>query len=119
MAKYEHELRAFDGAGLDDVETDSALTYLLGFVQASARAAGRRPGGRRAQRPQRPSQWWAENGPLLAKVLDPQPTRTADAGRRGGGRGAGRRLSTPATRTRSAWQRVLDGLGVLIERRRQ
>jgi hypothetical protein len=38
-AKYEHELRAFAGMGLDDVQTDSALTYLLGFVQAAARAA--------------------------------------------------------------------------------
>jgi hypothetical protein len=32
-AKYEHELRAFAGMGLDDVQTDSALTYLLGFVR--------------------------------------------------------------------------------------
>jgi hypothetical protein len=37
MAKYEHELTAFAGLGLDDVEMDTALTFLLlSFVQASA-----------------------------------------------------------------------------------
>ncbi|MBB2945034.1 AcrR family transcriptional regulator [Actinoplanes lutulentus] len=38
-AKYEHELRAFDGCGLDDPQADAALTFLIGFVQTSARAA--------------------------------------------------------------------------------
>jgi AcrR family transcriptional regulator len=39
MAKYEHELRAFEGLGLNDVEIDAALTFLLGFVQAVERSA--------------------------------------------------------------------------------
>src|SRR5258708_31851525 len=39
MAKYEHELLALEGLGLDDVLMDASLTYLLSFVQASARAA--------------------------------------------------------------------------------
>jgi AcrR family transcriptional regulator len=39
MAKYEYELSAFHGLGLDDVTVDDALTYLLAFVQAAARAA--------------------------------------------------------------------------------
>ena len=44
-ARYEHELTAFAGCGLDDVETDAALTFLLGFVQSCARAAaGAAPG---------------------------------------------------------------------------
>ncbi len=59
MAKYEHELQAFGGLGLDDVEMDAALTFLLGFVQAAARSAaeaGRqrppaRPGLRRGEVP--------------------------------------------------------------------
>jgi hypothetical protein len=38
MAKYEYELSAFNGLGLDDVTVDDALTYLLAFVQAAARA---------------------------------------------------------------------------------
>src|SRR6266513_6308810 len=39
MAKYEHELAALDGIGLDDIQMDAALTHLLTFVQAWARAA--------------------------------------------------------------------------------
>src|ERR1700685_2058386 len=39
MAKYEHELQAFEGLGLDDAEMDAALNFLLGFVQAAARSA--------------------------------------------------------------------------------
>ena len=38
MAKYEHELSAFDGLGLDDVTVDDCLSYLLSFVQTSAGA---------------------------------------------------------------------------------
>ena len=39
IAKYEHELSALDGLGLDDVQMDDALTHLLIFVQAWVRAA--------------------------------------------------------------------------------
>ena len=39
MAKYEHELAAFDGLGLDGIQMDAALTHLLTFVQAWAQAA--------------------------------------------------------------------------------
>jgi hypothetical protein len=36
MAKYEHELSALDGLGLDAVETDDCLTCLLAFVRSCA-----------------------------------------------------------------------------------
>src|SRR5215467_172971 len=39
MAKYEHELSSLDGLGLGDIQMDAALTHLLTFVQAWARAA--------------------------------------------------------------------------------
>jgi hypothetical protein len=32
-------LKAFEGLGLDDIEMDAALTFLLGFVHAAAGAA--------------------------------------------------------------------------------
>jgi AcrR family transcriptional regulator len=115
MAKYEHELRAFAGLGLDDVETDAALTYLLGFVQASARAVvdARAAVERSAQTD---VQWWESNGPLLARVLDrhtyPTATRVGEA--------AGAALGG-AYNADHAYDfglgRVLDGLGVLIEAR--
>ena len=68
MAKYEHELSALDGLGLDDVQMDGALTHLLTFVQAWARAAADARDNRRVQDDE---QWWAAHAPLLEKVLDP------------------------------------------------
>ena len=115
MAKYEHELRALDGAGLDDVETDAALTYLLGFVQASARAAAdARAEAERSARSDH--QWWTENGPLLAKVFDPQAyPRAVRIGEAAGAELGG--AVNPDHAYVFGLERVLDGLGVLIERR--
>ncbi len=115
MAKYEHELTAFDGVGLDDVETDSALTYLLGFVQAAARsAADVRAAAERSARTDQ--EWWAESGPALAMIVDPEafPHATRIGAAAGAALGG-------AYQPDHAWtfglERVLDGLGVLIERR--
>lgn len=38
IAKYDHELHAFDGTELGDVERDAALTFVLDFVDANAAA---------------------------------------------------------------------------------
>ena len=82
MAKYEHELSAFDSLGLDDITVDDCLTYLLSFVQACARTTSD------ARDMQRDSaiddeQWWAANAPLLARVFDetayPTATRVGTA----------------------------------------
>jgi AcrR family transcriptional regulator len=115
MAKYEHELQAFDGSGLDDVEIDSALTYLLGFVRSSARAAADAraavEGSARTDQ-----QWWAENGPLLAKVFDPHAyPRAVRIGAAAGAELGG--AFNPGHAYAFGLERVLDGLGVLIERR--
>lgn len=45
IAKYDHELHAFDGMGLDDATRDAALTFVLDFVRASARALLPAPNG--------------------------------------------------------------------------
>ncbi len=115
MTKYEHELRAFDGLGLDAVETDAALTYLLGFVQASARAAA---DARAAVRDsaQTDAQWWAVNGPLLERVFDADayPTAARIGAVAGEAQGA---AYDPCRAYQFGLERVLDGLGVLIEQR--
>jgi AcrR family transcriptional regulator len=36
IAKYDHELHAFDGTGLDGVRRDAALTFVLGFARDAA-----------------------------------------------------------------------------------
>lgn len=38
IAKYDHDLQAFDPLGLGDVARDAALTFVLDFVRASAQA---------------------------------------------------------------------------------
>jgi AcrR family transcriptional regulator len=70
MAKYEHELSAFDGLGLDDIQMDAALTHLLTFVSGWARAATDAR-ATRSETAMDDEQWWAANAPLLQKVLDP------------------------------------------------
>jgi AcrR family transcriptional regulator len=115
MSKYEHELSALDGLGLDDVEMDDALTYLLSFVQASACAAA---DARAAQHESAmdEEQWWAANAPLLARVLDQRSYPLAS--RVGSAAGAAHGSAhDPDHAYRFGLQRVLDGLAVLIDNR--
>lgn len=115
LAKYEHELQALADTGLDDIETDAALTFLLDFVRASALAAY---GAREASRESgmTDEQWWEASGPLLARVVDPDAYPTA--ARVGSAAGA---AHGGAYSPDHAWEfgleRVLDGLAALIERR--
>jgi AcrR family transcriptional regulator len=114
MAKYEHELTAFAGLGLDDVDMDAALTFVLGFVQAAARAAID------AARTQHDSamtdvQWWAAHEPYLARVMD--PARYPTAARVGAAAGAAYQgAHSPGHAYGFGLQRILDGLAALIER---
>lgn len=114
MAKYEHELGALADSGLDDVDTDAALTFVLDFVRSWARAA------HDARATTRESgltdeEWWAANAPLLERVTDEQAFPTA--ARVGSAAGAAQGGAYSPDR---AWEfgleRVLDGLQVLVDR---
>jgi hypothetical protein len=87
----------------------------LGFVQASARAAAdARTEAERSARTD--AQWWQENGPLLERVFDQHAYPTAARI----GAAAGEALQAafnPDHAYDFGLQRVLDGLGVLIDRR--
>lgn len=112
MAKYEHELRAFENSGLDDVVMDSALTFLLGFVQSSARAKADADALARSTA-KTDYAWWEEGGPVLEMIMDPDAfphaTRVgAAAGEAQGG------AFNPDHAYEFGLARVLDGLGVLI-----
>jgi AcrR family transcriptional regulator len=115
MAKYEHELAALDGLGLDDIELDDALTYLLSFVQACAVAAA---DARAAQQDSAmdDEQWWAANAPLLGRVLDPRtyPLATRVGTAAGTARGS---AHDPDHAYRFGLHRVLDGLAALVDGR--
>ncbi len=115
LAKYEHELKAFEGLGLDDIEMDDALTYLMGFVHSSAHSAA---DARASQREDSMTdeQWWAISGPLLARVIDQEKYPTASRV----GAAAGAAHNSPYNPDHAydfGLQRVLDGLGVLIDQR--
>ncbi|MFD4603165.1 TetR/AcrR family transcriptional regulator [Streptomyces sp. NPDC058464] len=115
MAKYEHELAAFDGLGLDDVEMDAALTFLLGFVQSTARADLDNQAAARDSALS-DEQWWAANAPLLARVFD--PTRFPLAARVGQAAGeAHQGVYNPEHAFRFGLERVLDGLARLVDSR--
>src|SRR5690606_22725155 len=66
-AKYDYELRAIDGIGLTDVEMDSVITLITGFVHGTARGAVEA-----AQAESRTGmsdeQWWAEHAPLFSLI---------------------------------------------------
>jgi AcrR family transcriptional regulator len=109
-AKYEHELAAFDDlaalAGLDDVDRDAALTFLLDVTRAAALVE---QGGATDDA----GAWWAARAPVLARVLDPQ--RFPRAVRVGAAAGAAQSSARDPDR---AWRfglaRLLDGLAALI-----
>lgn len=70
MAKYEYELAAFTGSGLGDLEIDDALTHVLTFVCANARAAAIAR-HTHLEEGADDQEWWDSVQALLAEVLDP------------------------------------------------
>jgi AcrR family transcriptional regulator len=114
MAKYEHELAAFDATGLGDVEIDAALTFLLAFVQSAAVAAQDAAATRAATGDD--ASWWAQAGPLLAHLVDPGRFPRAD--RVGSAVGAAQGTAfDPDQAYAFGLERVLDGLAALIAAR--
>lgn len=108
MAKYEHELAAFDDTGLDDTDTDAALTFVVDVAVAAARAeqAARSATGTDAA-------WWEANAPLLERVLDPAAyPRAVRVGTAAG------TANDSARDPDRAWhfglERLLDGLAGLV-----
>jgi AcrR family transcriptional regulator len=115
IAKYDRELCALEGIGLCDVEMDSVLALVLGYVLSSARQAleatlvEQRTG-------LTDDEWWAAQAPRLEQVLDPDRFPTAS------------RVGTAASKAyEGLWdpdhafefglQRVLDGIEVLVKAR--
>ncbi|MGW0160325.1 TetR/AcrR family transcriptional regulator [Mycobacterium sp. NPDC003323] len=113
IAKYDHELSAFDGLGLSDLEMDAALTHLLGFVAAVARIANETRWAA-LDSGQTDAQWWQRAGPLLDRVLDAD--RYPLAVRIGAAAGHAHNSAYDADHAyQFGLARVLDGLAVLID----
>jgi AcrR family transcriptional regulator len=114
LAKYDYELGAFDGIGLDDVAMDACLTFLLGFVQTCARAT---VDARAAQLESAMSdaEWWAVNEPLLSRVLDGSAYPLASRVGSAAGEAYGGAYSA-AYAYEFGLGRVLDGIAALLSR---
>lgn len=114
FAKYERELRAVEGFGLDDITMDLIVTTVIGFTQSVVRsaleaaAAEQRTG-------MTDEQWWASYGPALARVLNPDDfpvasrVGTTSAQAYGGPYDADRAFEFGLSR-------LLDGFGLLVDR---
>lgn len=116
-ARYDHELRAVDGIGLTDVEMDSVITLVNGYVHGAARGSVEA-----AQVEQHTGitdeQWWYAHAPILAKVMDPE--RFPVAARVGQAAGeAHNGPSDPNHAFEFGLRRVLDGIEVLVKARRR
>ncbi|NUS73964.1 MAG: TetR/AcrR family transcriptional regulator [Corynebacteriales bacterium] len=111
-AKYEYELSAFDGTGLDDVTIDDALTYLLTFVHGASRAAvtARQTALETALTDE---QWGERHASLLARVFDDQTYPRA--ARIGAAAGQARGTAyDPDHAFAFGLERVLDGIAALF-----
>lgn len=113
LAKYEHELAAFDDTDVDDVTRDSALTFVLDFVRI-AMLAEVDNAARRAASGVEDQQWWDAVGPLLATYADaamyPRASRVGTAA--GDAHGTTRDADHAY---RFGLTRVLDGLTPILE----
>ncbi|MFB8005304.1 TetR/AcrR family transcriptional regulator [Nocardia sp. NPDC056000] len=114
-AKYDHELRAFDGLGLSDVEMDAALTYLLGFVTSVARIAIDTARAA-ADSGESDHEWWERAAPLLERVMPAE--RYPLAARVGAAAGQAHDSAYSADHAYDfGLARTLDGLAAMIESR--
>lgn len=115
IAKYDHELRAVDGIGLSDVEMDSVITLVTGFVHGTARGA-LEADQIRSQSGLTDEQWWAAHAPFLARIADPGAFPTAARVGAAAGEALGGAYSAGHA-FEFGLERVLDGIETLIARR--
>ncbi|WP_433083092.1 TetR/AcrR family transcriptional regulator [Dactylosporangium sp. CA-052675] len=107
IAKYDFELRAFEGTGVSDVDTDQLLSLVLDYVTGAARAAVL--ADQAEQRTGRSdTEWWEAWAPLLSEVLD--PARFPTAARVGQAAGEEYGAGDPVRAFTFGLQRVLDGI---------
>jgi AcrR family transcriptional regulator len=115
IAKYDHELRAVDGIGLSDVEMDSVITLVTGFVHGTARGAVEAD-QLRSRSGRTDEQWWAAHAPFLGHIADPGTFPTAARVGAAAGEALGGAYSAGHA-FEFGLERVLDGIETLITRR--
>jgi AcrR family transcriptional regulator len=114
-AKYDYELSAVDGIGLSDLEMDSVITLIAGFVHGTARGAVESAQAE-SQTGMTDEQWWAAHAPFLSRIADANRFPTASRV----GQAAGEELNaaySPEHAFEFGLQRVLDGVEALVKDR--
>lgn len=107
IARYDHDLRAFEGTGLGDVTRDAALTFVADFVASAARAL--RPDPRAADMAEAWANWHAR---LATYLGDDYPL----ARRVGAAAGAAMNSShSPDAAWAFGLDRILDAVQSLID----
>ncbi|MEV0594123.1 TetR/AcrR family transcriptional regulator [Nonomuraea cavernae] len=114
-AKYDYELRAVDGIGLTDVEMDSVITLVTGFVHGTARGAVEASQAE-SQTGMTDEQWWAAHAPFFGRIADASRFPTAARVGQAAGETLGGAYS-PEHAFEFGLQRVLDGIQALVDRR--
>ncbi|MGW4522142.1 TetR/AcrR family transcriptional regulator [Amycolatopsis sp. NPDC004378] len=119
FAKYEHELRAVDGIGLDDVEMDAAVGLVTGLVRTTARSSIDAARLVRASG-MTDAQWWERAAPVLAGIPAADAAHYPIASRVGQAAGeAHNAAEDPAYTFRFGLARVLDGIEALVSERQK
>ena len=116
IAKYERELAAVDGVGLSDVEMDSVIMLVNGFVHGAARGAAEARAVA-VETGVSDGQWWAAIAPYLDKVFDPSAYPVASRVGAAAGEEHGAAYDFEHA-FEFGLARLLDGVAVLIERDR-
>jgi AcrR family transcriptional regulator len=113
MAKYELELRAVDGSGLDEVAMDAVVTLVDGFVAGTARGVVEQAAAQQATGISE-AEWWAATEPFVARVFDPEAYPTV--ARVGPIAGEAQQAAyDPRRAFEFGLTRLLDGIAVLVE----
>ena len=117
IAKYDAELRAIDGIGLDDIEMDSVLTMIMGYVHGAARGAA---DARAAEQSSgmTDQQWWYAHVPFLERIMDGR--RYPTAARVGSAAGEAHQSAyDPEHAFEFGLRCVLDGVEMLVNGRKR
>jgi hypothetical protein len=115
VTRYEWQLSAIEGIGLDDISMDQVITLVSGFAASAARMSIE------AKRAQEVSgltdvEWWEINAPILDRVM--AGTDFPLAGRVGTATGETYNAATdPDLSFRFGLDRILDGVELYIAKR--
>jgi len=115
IAKYDRELSAIDGIGLSDVEMDSVLTLITGYVHGAARGAADAAAAQQSSGLS-DEQWWYAHVPFLERIMDGR--RYPTAARVGTAAGEAHQAAyNPEHAFEFGLSRVLDGIEMLVRAR--